>query len=170
MSCTTPSRHPATSSSDTEQNVSAPGACVSATARVRAVADDGDQVAGEDVTCCSVTQSAPASPTKQHAGTSRRGLARLFRGKPASNDGAMPVATDLSFGWTAELLPRSSSAAQLTSAISVAAPDPGLYPTERRRGLGRLLGRKRAVEGAAESQQKDRYRSLPGVRKRHLKA
>ena len=90
-----------------------------------------------------MTQSAPASPVKQHG---RRSLARIFSGKKAGGDtvaltatGSSPVSSPF------DLVTRASSASELGSAISVVGPDPGLDPAERRRGLGRLLGRKRAA-------------------------
>jgi len=120
---------------------------------VRAVADGGDRVADddEDAFRCSVTQSAPPSPAKQRrASDGHRGLARIFRGKQASgNTIALTATTGSSFGaGPFDIVPRASSASDLGSAVSVVGLDPGLDPAERRRGLGRLLGRKRVAEEA----------------------
>ena len=113
---------------------------MSATADVRAVA--GAELKGTEEGfegSFSVTESAPASPTKQHAG--RRGVARLFRGGPAGPPA--PTARGL-----ADLVPRSSSAAELLSRPPSAV---SLDPVERHGlgRLGRLLGRKRPAEEAS---------------------
>ena len=120
-----------------------------ATAHVPAVADDGGQVPDEDASCCSVTQSAPTSPVKQHGGEPRRGLARIFRGKPAGSTAIAVTATGSSSNWTPDMVARISSASELGCAISVSSLGPSLDPAERRRGLGRLLGRKRAAPEAS---------------------
>ena len=97
-----------------------------------------------------MTQSAPASPVKQqHGADGRRGLARTFRGKQAGGNTIALTATGSStvLG-PSNLVTRTSSASELGSAVSVVSLNPGLDPAERRRKLGRLLGRKRAVEEA----------------------
>jgi len=162
---------------------------------VRAVADGVDRVADddEDACRCIVTQSAPTSPMKQRGSDGPRGLARIFRGnkQAGGNAIALTATTGSSFGaGPFDIVPRASSASDLGSAVSVVGLDPGLDPAERRRGLGRLLGRKRAAaeanlpgspagssvahtgspsevaDGDVPPQQQNRRRLFAGLRKR----